>query len=58
MDVKIIGTTPDSSVPIGLFTQPKIDELEILRGPAYAFYIENPRANRRVIFDLGLPEGL
>lgn len=52
-EVSLIDTTCDITLPIISLIGPTIKGHESLNLPTYAFYIQNPRLNKRVLFDLG-----
>ena len=41
-------------IPAAMFVKPIIGNMSMLRALAWCFYIENPRSNKRIVFDLGL----
>lgn len=54
VQVSIIDTATTIRCPADIFLAPRVDGLERLTANAFSFLIENPRAGRKVVFDLGV----
>ncbi|KAH7124857.1 beta-lactamase-like protein [Dactylonectria estremocensis] len=52
-DVSLIDTTTDLLVKTSALLEPEIQGHEFLNLPTFAFYIYNPRSDKRLLFDMG-----
>lgn len=54
VDVSIIHTTADVTLPLGPFLSPIIPGHETLTAPCFSFLITHPSSSRKLLFDLGI----
>ncbi|KAH7021855.1 beta-lactamase-like protein [Ilyonectria destructans] len=52
-EISLIDTTTDLVVKTSALIEPEIQGHEFLNLPTFAFYIYNPRLDKRVLFDMG-----